>query len=124
MVHTLTTRKATYPCTFENCGRTFNREDWEAHEKSAHIVLELWKCCVCSCKKVTYHLETHAEHLRQAHDVTDAAQIAAMSEAGHIGPGSFWCGFCKTVVKPQSVKWVHVAGHIKGGEKIDDYEHA
>lgn len=121
--HTLTPLQATYPCTFEGCGRTFNRADWEEHEKSTHLALELWKCVVWGCKKVTYRPETHAEHLRNIHLITDPAEITAMSEEGHIGPGSFWCGFCKAVVRPQCLKWAHLTGHVLSGEKIKDYEY-
>lgn len=73
---------------------------------------------------MTYRPETHAEHLRSVHEIMSPAEIAAISEEGHIGPGSFWCGFCKAVVRPQQLKWAHVAGHVTSGEKIENYEFA
>lgn len=53
--------------------------------------------------------------------MTDKAEMAMMILDGHVGGGTFWCGFCREVIAPVRLKWVHLAEHYDDGAKIEEY---
>lgn len=71
---------------------------------------------------MSYLRETHAAHLGKKHNVSDKIDVAMMVLEGHVGGGTFWCGFCREVVAPVRIKWVHLGEHYDDGAKIEDFE--
>lgn len=124
LVSNTNTKKAPagkYACTFEGCYTSFDRAAWEQHEKTNHSQMELWKCTLGPCAHKSFRPDSYANHLASHHKITNEATIATKVAEGHVGVGSFWCGFCYRVVQTGELKWDHVGAHFAGGALIENY---
>lgn len=137
-----------FACTFRGCGKSFgSKNDWKRHENSQHFQLELWKCAVIApksttlCGKLSFRRESHITHLKNAHNITDKADISEWTNGAHIGRNNFktfWCGFCTKKVQGVEVKgcvvrlekrgldgwderFDHLGNHFEGGDTIKSY---
>lgn len=130
-----------YGCTFPRCNKRFgSKNDWKRHENSQHYQLELWKCnekCIGDvtklCGKSYNRREQFKVHLSKDHGIENLDTVNLKLEDcldGRNYEVSFWCGFCRKMVKVQekglkACMWVgrsnHVDDHFKGqaGPKMD-----
>lgn len=130
-----------YGCTFPRCNKHFgSKNDWKRHENSQHYQLELWKCNEKNigdltelCGNTYNRREQFKTHLSKDHGIEDPATVNLKLEDcldGRNYEVSFWCGFCRKMVKVQekglkACMWVgrsnHVDDHFRGqnGPKMD-----
>jgi hypothetical protein len=123
-----------YGCTYL-CGETFTSAlEWRQHENRSHRQAELWRCNVTldsqgtQCGKCVFSEADFVAHLSGKHNVT-ADYFAVWIENGHLfgeGQHNFWCGFCRAIVKLESMgteAWDersdHVEAHFRNGDSIE-----
>ncbi|KAL9621030.1 MAG: hypothetical protein Q9160_004548 [Pyrenula sp. 1 TL-2023] len=104
-----------YYCTYQNCkSKPFgSKADWKRHENTQHFQLECWQCPEPpsskdaghgSCGKLFFRRETFLGHLKAVHQInddTDLKRLAKDKKIGRDGHRSFWCGFCRIIVRLQ-----------------------
>lgn len=121
-----------YGCTFDHCYKRFGTKwEWKRHEHNQHVQLESWRCRQSisasdkPCADLFHDKNDFRAHIQQQHRVVDADAVILEIEACHLAKkwlGSFWCGFCSTIVKSNASfgkdmyreRNEHVSKHIDG----------
>lgn len=118
-----------FGCTFDGClGKYGSKNDWKRHEQSQHFQCEAWTCrltpsgSLVPCAHLYYEEAKFRSHLRKAHaQVKDVDAQVQEGKIGHNGMESFWCGFCRKVIKCESKGWDerfnHVGDHFVKSDK-------
>ncbi|RMZ66798.1 c2h2 finger domain-containing [Pyrenophora seminiperda CCB06] len=120
--------KKPFGCTYPKCHKRFGaKSDWKRHENSQHFQLEAFRCAQMLPSGAACCVHVHREaafrdHLDQQHKMSSDG-LEALVKKSRIGKncqGSFWCGFCQTVVElkaKRNAAWDerfdHIANHFE-----------
>ena len=127
-------------CTHINCSKSFgSKNDWKRHENSQHYQLEMWRCNernpkskINQCAKLCFRHDEFQLHLKKDHGLKDDNYVREQCKETRIGTNgqnSFWCGFCKRIVRLESrgleawdERFNHIDQHFsKHEQKIDNW---
>ncbi|KAL6711824.1 hypothetical protein ACN47E_002867 [Coniothyrium glycines] len=122
-----------YGCTYPGCSQHFGaKSDWKRHENSQHFQQEVFRCAQISlngrmCGGFEYCEMRIVRHLKDHHKMNSPDEVTEAKNRSRIGKnyqGTFWCGFCKCIVKLNKQyndawceRFDHIANHFEVEEK-------